>query len=161
MDNNQTYIEILVCALQNKSKVLDEIIEITNLQEKMLVNDDFMDLDSLDDTIEKKGILVYKINELNDGFESIYEKIKDDIIHDKSKYANEIIQLKELIKVVTEKSIQIQTTEKKNMIKFNNFMNSKKKQIKEFKVSSKTATSYYKNMADQHRGQSYFLDKKK
>lgn len=161
MDGNKTYIELLVHTLKSKSKVLDDIIVLSKEQERLLQLGNSLNMEAFDETINNKGVLIEKLNELNNGFESLYGKIKDDIQQNKGHYKTEIIELKELIKTVTEKSVQIQATEKRNYVKFDGYLKSKRKEIKEFKISSKTASSYYKNMADQHQGQSYFLDSKK
>ncbi|BCN32553.1 flagellar protein FliT [Anaeromicropila herbilytica] len=161
MNNNKTYIELLVNSIGTKAKVLDEIILITKEQEKMLSIGSNMDIDKFNDSTEEKGVLIDRLNELNDGFELLYSRVKDEFITNKEQYKAEIITIQDLIKLVTEKSIQIQAMEKRNRSAFEIYMTNQKKEIKDFKISSKTATSYYKNMADQHQGQSYFLDKKK
>jgi len=49
----------------------------------------------------------------------------------------------------------------RNRNKLDSYFSKQKESIKSYKVNSKTASSYYKNMADQHSGESYFYDKKK
>lgn len=161
MESDKTYIEILVYSLQTKVKVLEDIIALTKEQEILLSQGSSMDIDEFNRTTEAKGPLIDKINELNNGFETLYERIKDEFQKNKMKYAVEITQLQELIKVVTDKSVQIQATEKRNHVKLKVYLEAKKTEIKEFKKSSKTVSSYYKNMANLHQGQSYFLDKRK
>lgn len=161
MDSNRTYIEILIHSLQKKAQVLDDVIRLTKDQEMLLDKSNNMNMDEFNKSIEKKGPLIDQINELNDGFETLYNRIKEELISKKSEYSNEIKQLQDLIKFVTEKSVTIQVIEKQNYIKFQKYLNTKSTEIKEFKQSSKTVSSYYKNMVSQHQGQSYFIDKKK
>lgn len=161
MDNNRTYINILIDTLKTKSKILDDIIVLTKEQDSLLSQGAGMDTDSFDELVDKKGSYIEKINDLNDGFESLFSRIKDDFILKKNEYVKEIKDLQELINNVTEKSIMIQAQEEKNKAKFDLYLTSKRKEIRNFKVSSNTVSKYYKNMADQHQGQSYFLDKKK
>lgn len=160
MDSNRTYIEVLIHSLQKKVQVLDDVIALTKEQEILLAKSDSMDMDEFNQTIDKKGHLIDHINELNDGFEKLYDRIKEEL-KNKKEYSMEIRQLQDLIKIVTEKSVKIQAVEKQNYVKFQNFLKTKSTEIKEFKQSSKTVSSYYKNMASQHQGQSYFIDKKK
>lgn len=161
MDSNRTYIDILIQSLKVKAKVLDEIIEITKEQEKILSHGLSVDIDEFNRSTEKKGPLIDKINELNDGFESLFDKLKDEFIDNKNKYLLEIEQLQDLIREVTQKSAQIQVVESRNHVKLQSYLQGKRKEIKEYKKSAKMVSSYYQNMANQHQGQSYFLDKKK
>jgi hypothetical protein len=58
--------------------------------------------------------------------------------------------------------VKIQTAEKRNKELFTSFVSGKRKEIRDFKVSNRTAVTYYQNMANQHHEwQSYFVDKKK
>ena len=161
MDSSKTYIEILIYSLQTKVQVLDDIIGLTKQQEVLLTQSSSMDIDKFNRITEEKGPLIDQVNELNDGFETLYNRIKEEFVSHKMEYAAEISKLQELIKTVTEKSVEIQVTEKRNFVKLQVYLEAKKSEIKEFKKSSKTVSSYYKNMTNQHQGQSYFLDKKK
>lgn len=160
MDSNRTYIEVLIHSLQKKVQVLDDVIALTKEQEILLEKSESMDMDEFNQTIDKKGHLIDQINELNDGFEKLYDRIKEEL-KNKKEYSMEIMQLQDLIKIVTEKSVKIQVVEKQNYVKFQYYLKTKSTEIKEFKQSTKTVSSYYKNMASQHQGQSYFIDKKK
>lgn len=160
MESNRTYLDILIHTLQKKVQVLDDVIISTNEQEKLLAKSNNMDLDEFNRIIEEKGNHIEQINELNEGFERLYERIKEELINKKAEYSTEIKQLQNLITIVTEKSLKIQAMEKQNYIKFQQFSKTKSAEIKEYKQSSKTVTSYYKNMVGQHQGQSYFIDKK-
>jgi hypothetical protein len=52
--------------------------------------------------------------------------------------------------------------EQKNKEKFTAAVGKKHREIRDFKISNKTAVSYYQNMANQHHEwQTYFFDKKK
>ena len=161
MNSNKTYIDILIQSLQEKIKILDHIIRLSDEQDILLSQELSMDIDEFDKTIEEKGNLIEKVNELNDGFQTLYEKVKEELICRKNEYATEIQKMQELIKVVTDKSIEIQVKEKRNSMKLQRFLKDKSTEIKEFKKNSSTVASYYKSMSTQHQGQSYFIDKKK
>lgn len=160
MDDNKIYIEMMINSLETKSSVLDEILNITKIQETMLSKGAILD-DEFDKTSIDKEQMINQVNELNSGFEALYIRLKEEIDRKKDEYYNEIQRLKRLIKIVTDKSVEIQAIEKRNYKRFQSSLALRKNEIKEFKRSSKTASNYYKNMADQHQGQSYFLDKKK
>jgi len=118
------------------------------------------DVDNFEASLTDKDILIEKINELDEGFEKIYEHVKNEIISNKLSHKEVILELQNLIKQVTEKSAKLQTLEIKNKKSLEIFFANKKKEIKDFKKSSETASSYYKNMMNQQLDESYFLDKK-
>ncbi len=159
MDNN-TYVHILTDTLSKKSFLLDELIQITEMQERYITLTP-PDMDNFETSLEDKEILINKINELDDGFEKIYEHVKNEIISNRVNHKEAIIELQNLIKQVTEKSTKLQTLEIRNKKSLEIFFANKKKEIKDFKRSSETATNYYKNMMNQQLDESYFLDKKK
>jgi len=145
--------------LTKKNDILDRLVQITLLQEKYIAITPF-DMDKFDQTLSDKELIIEMLNQLDDGFEKVYDHVKDEINSNRIQYKKEILQLQELIKQSTEKSVKLQTLEMRNRNKLETCFSSKKAEIKKFKMNSQTASSYYKNMADQHQGQSYFLDKK-
>lgn len=159
MDNN-TYVHILTDTLSKKNFLLDELIQITEMQERYITLTP-PDMDNFETSLTDKEILIEKINQLDEGFEKIYEHVKDAIISNKLNHKETILELQNLIKQVTEKSTKLQILEIKNKKSFEIFFANKKKEIKDFKKSSETASNYYKNMMNQQLDESYFLDKKK
>lgn len=158
--NGTTYILILKDTLMKKNLILDKLVGIVELQERCL--DAYqMDLEQFEDTLSEKDNLIQQLNDFDDGFEKVYERVSEEINANKFSYKEDIIKLQELIRTITEKSTKIQGIEKKNKVKLESQFTKKKKEIKDFKVSSETVSSYYKNMANAFQGESYFLDKKK
>jgi len=160
MDNNNTYIDILIGTLNRKNHILEEIIKLTMLQERYL-NEPDMDMDFFDDTLEKKAELIRGLDELDDGFEAIYKRVSEELKTKKENYKDKILKLQELIKEVTDKGIRLEALEQQNKLKLETYFSSKKQEIKEFKKSNESVANYYKSMADNPQGESLFLDQKK
>ena len=160
MDNNNTYIDILIGTLNRKNHILEEIIKLTMLQERYL-NEPDMDMDFFDDTLEKKAELIRGLDELDDGFEAIYKRVSEELKTKKENYKDKILKLQELIKEVTDKGIRLEALEQQNKRKIETYFSSKKQEIKEFKKSNESVANYYKSMADNPQGESLFLDQKK
>ncbi|GAA4654140.1 hypothetical protein GCM10023142_12780 [Anaerocolumna aminovalerica] len=158
--DNKTYVHILTDTLFKKNFLLDKLIQITEMQEKYITLTP-PDMDNFESSLTDKEIIIEKINELDEGFEKIYEHVKEEIISNKLNHKVAISELQNLIKQVTEKSAKLQTLELKNKKSLEIFFANKKKEIRDFKKSSETASSYYKNMMNQQLDESYFLDKKK
>lgn len=158
--DDYTYIHILESTLSKKNDLLDELITITVLQEEY-VNTAPFDMDQFEQTLPKKEFLIEQLNQLDEGFEKVYDHVKGQLNNNKNQFEQEILHLQDLIRQVTEKSVKIQALELENKSKLESYFVIKKKEIKDFKKNRQMANSYYKNAANQHHGESFFLDKKK
>lgn len=159
-DEVAVYISVMKDSLQEKCEVLKEILALTQKQEQIL-NHLADSTDDFDAVLNEKGRLIKRMQELDNGFNSLFQKAGNAIQQNKQYYKPQIMEMQNAIRIITDYSIQIQALESKNKSKFENFVTAKRKEIRDFKVSNKTANSYYKNMANQHhQWQSYFMDKK-
>lgn len=160
MDNNSTYIQVMIQSLNRKKEVLEKIIECTQGQELVLKEEE-VDLDQFGDLIDEKQKWIDQLNLLDTGFEKLFERVKEEIQLHREQYQVEIQQMQGLIKEITDLGVNLQTSEIRNKARFEQYSANKKKEIRAFKMSNTSATKYYQNMSNQHQGQSYFLDKKK
>lgn len=156
---DRTYINILTDTLRRKVELLERLIRLTGEQEEIL-SSEAPDMESLETTFSEKEAGIIQLNQLDEGFEKVYHHVKEAFEVNKEQYKDQIIGLQELIRSVTEKSARLQAMELRNRSRFQMFFQGKKKEIKNFKVSSKMANSYYKSAMNQQPGESYFLDKK-
>lgn len=157
---NRTYINILTDTLKKKNDLLDQLIMISSEQDN-IISSEQPDMERLEQTFSEKEVFISQLNQLDDGFEKVYQHVKDALQTDKDQLKEQILKLQELIRSVTEKSTQLQVIEHRNKSRFQLFFAGKKKEIRNFKVSSRTADSYYKSVLNSQPGESYFLDKKK
>ena len=109
----ENYLEILTDSLKKKSKVLDEIMRYNSDQENLL-RQESISLEELDANMELKDGLIQKLVQLDDGFETLYERIKEQLLTQKDQYKAQIGQMQELISQITEKSVSIQAQEARN-----------------------------------------------
>lgn len=157
---NNPYMNILIDTLTKKAEELDKILEITLLQEKYLLENPFS-MEKFMKTVDSKQTSIERLDQLDNGFEKVYDHIKEEVESKPTQYKEQIQLLQNLIKVIMEKNAKIQALEKNNETKWVIYSNGKRKEIKEFKVSRRTAEAYNKNMPYQHYGQSCFFNKKK
>ena len=150
----------MIQSLNKKREVLEKIIEYT-LDQELVLSDNEVDLDKFGDLIEEKQKWIEQLNLLDTGFEKLFERVKEEIQLHREKYQEEIVEMQQLIKKITDLSVVLQTNEIRNKSRFEQYSTNKKKEIRTFKMSNTSASKYYQNMANQHQGQSYFLDKKK
>ncbi|MDF2487259.1 MAG: hypothetical protein K0R46_3427 [Herbinix sp.] len=157
---NQTYIQLLIDSSKMKMNVLKELTLITEQQEELLKKETFEE-DLFSQTISQKDKLLNQLIDLDQGFERIYSSVKDELTNNKHRYEVEIRTLQEYIASITDLSVKLQALELRNKTKLEAVLAIKRRDIRKSKVSSQTATNYYKTMTNQHEVQSFFYDKKK
>lgn len=161
MDNTaKTYLQILEQSLDKKINVLNRIIEQDQIQLGQL-QDPNLDPDDFDQTVEKKAKLIEELELLDDGFEQVFARVKDEIGDHKETYKTEIRQMQEKIRQITAKSMEIQTQEARNKNLMEQKFNSIHKQVKEIRQSQKVVNQYYRNMMKSAYTDPQFLDNKK
>lgn len=159
MSENKTYSNVLITSLKKKLSLLEDIYAITKKQEEIL-KQEISTVEDMNETIEQKEILIQELNKVTDGFETIYKRVKEALDKNKDSYKNEILQMQGLIKKITDLSVKLQAKEIRNKEAMEVFLVKRKNEIKSLKTSNNTAEKYYQNMANRHRGQSYFVDKR-
>lgn len=154
------YITVLLDSLKDKWEVLEEILEVTKRQEALLAEDE-LSADAFEATLDEKEQLIARMQELDNGFQNLYDRIGTTLQDEAQLYKSQILEMQNYIRVITDCSVKIQALEHSNKEKFASFASRKRKDIREFKANNKTAVSYYQNMANQHHEwQTYFVDKK-
>lgn len=158
-DNSRTYIALLSDILDRKKKVLEEVYDVTVKQMHILSKGEAAE--NFDATLSEKGGLIEEIQRLDNGFSDAYVKVSAELTEKKNDYKNEILKLQKKITEITDIGVKIQALEEQNRIAFEQYLNGQRRKIKDFKLSSKTVSNYYKNMTGKPQGDSYFMDKKK
>lgn len=157
----KVYVSALQDALQSKWEILKKMLELTQAQQEVLSAED-VDMERFDALVEEKDILLKRLERLDNGFQELFDKIGTKLKENAEQYKAQVLEMQNYIRTITDCSVKIQSLEQRNKEKFTAFVSGKRKEIREFKKSNKTAVSYYQNMANQHREwQSYFVDKKK
>lgn len=160
MNDNKTYIVILRDSLLNKKKILDNIIELTEKQYELVRNEN-VETDEFDYLIEEKGKNLAMLSMLDDGFDGVYKRVRDEIHAEPGKYRDLIEEIRKLIEETVARSAKIETLEHRNKEHIEVFIERKKTEVKEFKARQNTSKHYAMNMGNQHKeGSSYFMDKK-
>jgi flagellar biosynthesis/type III secretory pathway chaperone len=161
MNNTKSYVDMLVNSLNKKYEILRQLEKIEEKQEEAIF-DSKVTPDKLNQLFDEKNKCIEKLEELDLGFEQLYERTREDILSDKEAYKEDILAMQDLIRKISDITVSLQARQTRNKEKYMAFFENKKKEIKTFKRSSKTVSNYYKNMYNSHQeGSSYFLDKKK
>ena len=162
MDRSEfaTCFKVLEDTIQRKEQYLDELLALTKGQETLLLCEKFS-MDEFDAYMDKKEPYIKKISEFDSGFEAVYARMKPEMEGYKKEYEPRIRGLQQKIKTVLEKGAALCTLEEQNKTRLEYCLKDKKQEIKNFNKSSRTVSSYYKNMSGALSDQSFFMDKKK
>lgn len=156
----ENYLEILEDSLTKKLAVLDEISEYNNEQE-ILLKQEKISMEELDANMGQKDELIEKLMKLDEGFETLYERVRQQLLTDKDTYKSQIARLQDLISQVTEKSVSVQAQESRNKRLVDDYFIKEKGQIRQGRQASRTALNYYKNMSNSNDVPPQILDQKK
>ena len=158
----ENYVQIMMESLKKKENILDAISE-KNLEQKAVVEAKEINFEEFDRIVDQKAELIRQLEVLDRGFDRLYENIKAELQSEegKAKYRNEIKEMQESIRKITEKSTSIQVQEKRNKQVIEAAFRSEKEKIKSGKISSKAAINYYKTMNQTNFVDPQFLDRKK
>ena len=107
------YLGILEDSLHKKLDVLEEITAYNKQQEELLKKDT-VSMEELDTNMEQKDVLIQKLTELDEGFEALYERIREQLLANKDAYKDQIRRIQGLISEVTEKGVSIKAQETRN-----------------------------------------------
>ena len=110
--------------------------------------------------MEEKSACIDILNSLDDGFQSIYDRVRDDIQMYKQNYKDDIKRLQELIREVSSLSATIQAQESRNKLQIERKFRQLREETKTAKRSVSMANKYYQNMS-RVSNEPQFMDKKK
>lgn len=160
-ERNAVYVNMMVDSLKRKQQILSYLYECTKEQEQLLKAEE-MDADSFQRLVDVKGERIDELNTIDDGFDTLFNLVKQEVQVNRQEYRDEICQMQELITEISELGVRIQVLEQQNCDHFKIYLARQRKAIREFHVNNKTAGAYYQNMANSHKPQtSYLFDETK
>ncbi|MBO4903273.1 MAG: flagellar protein FliT [Lachnospiraceae bacterium] len=163
MNETQNYLQMMIESLRKKEDVLKKIIEKNKAQADCIHEKEYGDIewDRFNVLIAEKETLIERINELDGGFQSVYDRIKDELAENKASYKKEIETMQALIAKLTDLSVEIQTSEERNRARIEAVLMAAKKEIRKSRKSMQAVSNYYKSMSAPEADISGLVDKKK
>ena len=156
----EQYLKSLIEGLKAKENMLDELLKLSEKQQE-IVSEEKIDWDDFDAKIDEKAEIIDKLNDTDEGFNTVFDRIKDDLMAEKSKYASYIEELKKGIATVTEKSNSLMALEQRTKQKVESAFSRQRKAYNSSKTSSKVADNYYKAMNRINYIDPQLMDRKK
>ena len=157
--NTDNYIQIMIDSLHKKEKVLTQLIKLNDEQTKIASTEEFSDEDFYAN-IESKGGLIEELIRLNEGFDALIARVKEEVNENRAKYADQIKQLQELIKTVTELGVKVEAQEARNKMLVEKRFSRMKREVAAAGKNTKMANIYYKTQ-NRIYNEAHFLDDKK
>lgn len=140
-----TYLTALKESLEKKIEILEKI-HIKDEEQLEIAKSPNFRYDEFDKNAEEKGVLIYKLNKLDEGFETVYEKVRDELNANKAAYASEIKTMQALIGRITDLSTKIQAEEARNKAAVERAIKAERDKIKAQRSGIKAIQSYTKTM---------------
>ena len=153
------YIEILTESLRKKKKILEDILEENEKQAGAIRGEE--STEAFEATVTAKSKLLWDMEALDNGFETVYERVKEGLEDQKEKYKAEISEMQALISEITDLSVRIQASEQRNKKLAEGYFSGARRQIRESKKSVRAASDYYKSMSGSTDTGPRMVDQKK
>lgn len=160
MEQNDNYIKIMIDSLQKKVIILDQIIAV-NKKQANIITDIKKNMIEYEASLDEKQLLIDELNVLDEGFQSLYNRIQSEVINHSDAHKKEIKEMQRYIALITEKSIEVQSEEEKNRQVISQQFSQFKQEVNRFKQSRKATSQYYNTMQKTNYIAPQFLDKKK
>lgn len=155
-----SYIQILIQSLRQKLAALDNIVE-KNQEQYEILSVEEADMDAFEKNVAEKSEYVDEIIFLDDGFEEIYSRVKEELNENRAAHAEEIKEMQKLISAITERSMKVQAQEQQNKDLAAQQFSKARKKIRQVKTGKQIANRYYQNMQQLNVVDPQFMDKKK
>lgn len=154
------YLDMLQDSLKKKLEILDSIMRHQREESDMLKMGS-MDMETFDQNINEKVALAESIDSLDDGFEQVYDRVREEMINNREKYAVQIKAMQNMIADISEKNVLIQAEENRIRLEVDNYAKRESAALRQRRDNGRAARSYYNNMKKLNYVDSQFMDKKK
>lgn len=153
-------LQLLIEALEKKERILRQILDKSKIQLNV-AEAETLDVERFDKLVDDKASLLDEMVKLDEGFDSTYQRVKDELLTQKDKYKKEIVVLQKLIENGVDLGARISAAETRTKNKLSVSLTRSKKELVQKRVSTKVASDYYKTSNNFKHASSFFLDKKK
>lgn len=156
----KNYVVMMRESLERKLSLLKQI-KVKNREQGEILQDENSLPEEFEQNVADKEIIINQIITLDDGFESVYNKIKHSLENNREAYKAEIRQMQMLISEITDLSAAVQAQEQRNKKLAEERFASVRGKVKEIRQSQMMVNTYYKNMMDRAVIDPRFMDQKK
>lgn len=155
----ENYLNVLEESLKKKLQIMVKLKEYSLAQQQIFQAQAVVP-EKFDEYVDKKSELIDELTELDNGFETLYQKVSEKLQDDRERYAVQIKRLQELVTRVTEESVAIQAQEARNKKLVEEYFRRERFAIAQNRKNSKAAYDYYRRMSHSDVAPPQFLDSK-
>ena len=156
----EQYLDVMIQSMDEKEVCLKKLLGMTAEQEKALQKEQ-PDWDTFDRLIDEKAEVIDRLEALDDGFQAVFDKVRDELESKKSLYKDRIAKLQQQIRTVTDQSNALITAEQRNKSLMESQATMERKRIRQTKTNAKLASNYYNSMNRINFIDPQLMDKKK
>lgn len=153
-------LDMLEDSLVKKIEVMKKIEEKNEEQQILLKNPEEVDENAFDKILDEKGELIDQLLKLDDGFQTLFDKVKEEVGNNKEQYKEQINRMKDYIREITGMSASIEAAEHRNKRLAENYFSSARKKMSYSRQTSAAAFSYFQTMKNYKDVPPQFLDNK-
>ena len=140
------YLQMLIDSLQKK--------------QKELVTAEGFDEAAFQKNVDEKDALIENMLQLDEGFNTVFARVREQIGDNKAAYREEITKIQGLIRAVTDLGVRIEAQEARNKALVQSKFASIRKELQNAKRSTQMTNTYYKSM-NKLNYEPQFMDQKK
>lgn len=157
---DQSGAQILLQSLEKKNNLLDHMIKQNGVQEEILKQEE-LDMDAFDEAIDRQSAYVEQLEKLDQGFETYYDRFREELIGNKERYRDEITRMKDQIQQITDKIVTLNAGNMRNKMLAENQFKKKRQAIGTGASKNRVARNYYNSMNNLNYVSPQFYDNKK
>lgn len=153
-------LDLLEESLVKKVEVMKKI-QLENARQKELLSDpENLELEEFDKTLDTKGELIDQLLLLDEGFQSLFDRVKEEVGDHKELYADQIKRMQGLIQEISGLSASIEAEEHRNKKLAEQYFHISRTRMNQSRQSSAAAFNYYQTMSNYKNVPPQFMDKK-
>lgn len=153
-------LDMLEESLVKKIEVMKKIEEKNEEQKDLLKNPSDVNEDAFDKILDDKGELIDQLLKLDEGFQSLFDKIKEEVGQNKNLYKDQIRRMQGYIQEITGMSASIEAAEHRNKKLAEEYFSAARKKMNYSRRTSAAAFNYYQTMNNFKDIPPQFLDNK-
>ena len=111
--------------------------------------------------MDVKDQMLEELDTLEEGFETIYERVRETLLSHQAEYAGDIREMQNRIREIVSLGAKLRALEERNRTKLESILGTRQQEIKKYQQSSQIANQYYQNMAGGSLNRLSLLDQKK
>lgn len=159
METTTQYVDMMIASLKKKITLLDSIIEV-NQRLEVFTAQPSMDLEVFRQLMDEKDDYVQEINQLDTGFQELFDKVKEAVEGNRQQYREQILTMKQQIREITDRTVQIEKVEAQLRLVIEGHFAKMHREAQAAKKGMNVAQNYYKSMSGTSVMDAQFMDKK-